>query len=70
MARTRLSWLALILLTGCMGGIRMEGMTSETQDDTYWAREREKCYQVVDDIMQKKCLDAVANARRHGLEGH
>lgn len=69
MARTRLSWLALILLMGCAGGVRMEGMTSETQDDAYWARQREECYRIVDDIMQKKCLDKVAEARRHGMGG-
>lgn len=69
MAQTRLSWLALILLMGCAGGVKMEGMTSETQDDAYWARQREKCYQAGDELMQKKCLSEVANARRRGLGG-
>lgn len=69
MAWTRLSWLALILLAGCVGGLKLEGVSSESSDDAYWARQREECYRVVDDIAQKKCLDKVADARRHGLGG-
>jgi len=69
MTRTRLSLLALILLVGCAGGVKLERMSSESSDDAYWARQREDCYRLGDDIAQKKCLDKVAEARRHGLGG-
>jgi|GEM_PF-840949 len=69
MTRAILIWLPAILLAGCAGGVKLEGMSSESSDDAYWARQREECFRITDDIAQKKCLDKVADARRHGLVG-
>jgi hypothetical protein len=75
MARTRLSWLAVILLVGCAAPTSpegetplppLEGMASAHSDDAYWKDRKDACYVIVDDIAQKKCLDKVADDQRRG----